>query len=100
MAGVAILGYYFWVGGNIHCQGEISYDTCILCTTIVFVIRSIRVIRLTSPNLNYLIGIGAILVYISVAVLFVQPTANPKASGPLCIVSITESWSELSGSGL
>lgn len=52
------------------------------------VMFSYRVIRLTSPNLNYLIGFGVILVYISTAVFFVQPTTNSSVAGRLCIVSI------------
>lgn len=47
-----------------------------------------RIIRLTSPNLNYLIGFGVILVYISTAIFFVEPTTNASTAGVLCIVSI------------
>ena len=50
--------------------------------------HSCRLIRLTSPNLNYLIGIGAIILYIDIS-LSVVPTTNPEVLVVLCSVS---SW--------
>lgn len=45
-----------------------------------------RLIRLTSPNLNNLIGIGAIILYFNIYV-FVVPTTNQTATAVLCNVS-------------
>ena len=45
-----------------------------------------RLIRITSPNLNYLIGIGAIILYIDIG-LFVAPSTNHKVVTVLCNVS-------------
>ena len=45
-----------------------------------------RLIRLSSPNLNYLIGSGAIVLYIDIY-FFIIPTTNPKIIGILCHVS-------------
>ena len=44
-----------------------------------------RLIRLHSPNLNYLIIFGSVLVYIS-CIVFVMPTFIPSAVAALCIV--------------
>ena len=44
-----------------------------------------RLIRITSPNLNYLIGIGAIILYIDIG-LFVAPSTNHKVVTVLCNV--------------
>ena len=46
----------------------------------------IRLIRLTSPKLNYFIGIGAIILYIDIS-LSVAPTTDPKIVTILCNVS-------------
>ena len=76
-------------------SAQSGYRVCMysFMSTVVMIMESVhdyayRVIRLTSPNLNYLIGIGVILVYISAAVFFVQPTTNSSVAGRLCIVSI------------
>ena len=45
-----------------------------------------RLIRLDSPNVNYLIISGAIIVYIS-DIAFVIPTLNPSVVSALCVVS-------------
>ena len=45
-----------------------------------------RLIRLSSPNLNYLIGLGAIVLYLNVIVLVI-PTTNPEFAAVLCNVS-------------
>jgi hypothetical protein len=45
-----------------------------------------RLIRITSPNLNYLIGIGAIILYINIS-LSVAPSTNQKVVSALCNVS-------------
>ena len=45
-----------------------------------------RLIRLSSPNLNYLIGLGAIIFYINVITLVV-PTTNTDFAAVLCNVS-------------
>ena len=44
---------------------------------------SYRLIRLSSPNLNYLIGVGAIILYMN-TYFFIIPTTNPKAVVALC----------------
>ena len=46
-----------------------------------------RLIRLSSPNLNYLIGGGAIILYIDMY-FFIIPTADPNAVVVLCNVRI------------
>ena len=46
-----------------------------------------RLIRITSPNLNYLIGIGAIILYIDIS-LSVTPSTNHKVVMVLCNVSL------------
>ena len=42
-----------------------------------------RLIRLSSPNLNYLIGAGAIILYVDIY-LFIIPTTNPQTVAALC----------------
>jgi len=44
-----------------------------------------RLIRLSSPNLNYLIGGGAIILYIDIY-FFIIPTTDPSAVVILCNV--------------
>ena len=44
-----------------------------------------RLIRLDSPNLNYLIIFGSVTVYIS-CIVFVVPTLNPLLVSALCAV--------------
>ena len=44
---------------------------------------SSRLIRLSSPNLNYLIGAGAIILYVDIY-LFIIPTTNPQTIAELC----------------
>ena len=48
-----------------------------------------RLIRLNSPNLNYLIICGAVMIFIS-DVLFVIPTLNPFTVSITCIVSYSK----------
>ena len=45
-----------------------------------------RLIKLTSPNLNYIIGAGAILLYLAIYVLAI-PSTDPTAVAVLCNVS-------------
>ena len=47
---------------------------------------SYRLIRLTSPNLNYLIGVGAVVLYIDIY-FFVIPSTDPVAVTVYCNVS-------------
>ena len=42
--------------------------------------------RLTSPNLNYIIGTGAILLYLAIYVMVI-PSTDPTAVAVLCNVS-------------
>ena len=42
-----------------------------------------RLIRMSSPNLNYLIGGGAIILYVDIY-FFTAPTTNPHAVTVLC----------------
>ena len=44
---------------------------------------SYRLIRLSSPNLNYIIGVGAIILYVDIY-LFIIPTTNPQTVAALC----------------
>lgn len=45
-----------------------------------------RIIRLNSPNLNYLLILGAVLIYLT-GIVFVIPTNDPGVLPALCIVS-------------
>ena len=45
-----------------------------------------RLIRMSSPNLNYIIGLGAIVLYFNVIVLVI-PTTKEKVALFLCNVS-------------
>ena len=42
-----------------------------------------RLIKLASTKLNYLIGIGAIVLYVNI-MIFVIPSTNPDVVGVLC----------------
>ena len=44
-----------------------------------------RLIRLSSPNLNYLIGLGAIVLYLNIITLVI-PTTNTHFAAVLCNV--------------
>ena len=46
----------------------------------------IRLMKLSSPNLNYLIGTGAVVLYINMY-LFIIPTKDTTAVSVLCNVS-------------
>ena len=52
---------------------------------LLFNLFSHRLIRLSSPNLNYIIGIGAIILYMNV-IVFVIPTNDRQAVAVLCNV--------------
>ena len=45
----------------------------------------LRLIRLSSYNLNYFIGCGAVIVYMSIYFITI-PTTNPQAVAALCNV--------------
>ena len=45
-----------------------------------------RLIRLSSPNLNYLIGVGAIVLYTDV-IFAVIPTTNPDVVAVICTLT-------------
>ena len=45
-----------------------------------------RLIKLTSPNLNYIIGAGAILLYLGIYVMAI-PSTNQTAVAVFCNVS-------------
>ena len=47
-----------------------------------------RLIRLSSPNLNYIIGAGAIVLYADV-ILHVIPTTSPDVTTVICNVCTT-----------
>lgn len=47
---------------------------------------SCRLIRLNSPNLNYLMIIGICLVYLG-AIIFAIPSTNPQVVVLFCLVS-------------
>ena len=49
--------------------------------------QNYRLIRLSSPNLNYLMIIGTLLMYCS-GFAFVIPTASPPAVITFCFVSL------------
>ena len=58
-----------------------------LILSILFEIISYRLIRLSSPNLNNIIGIGAVVLYVNVIALVV-PTTDMQIAAVLCNVSI------------
>ena len=45
-----------------------------------------RLIRLSSPNLNYILIFGIALVYMT-GIIFIIPSSDPMALPALCIVS-------------
>ena len=53
----------------------------------VFILFSLRLIRLSSYNLNYLIGCGAVILYMGIY-FFIIPTTNPQAVAALCTVGV------------
>ena len=56
-------------------------------TKVFHVLYSIcRLIRLTSPNLNYLLIVGTLLMYTS-GIVFLLPTRNPQVMRASCFVS-------------
>ncbi|CAI8049960.1 Gamma-aminobutyric acid type B receptor subunit 2, partial [Geodia barretti] len=55
----------------------------VACVLFTLVFRKKKLIRLSSPNLNYLIGLGAIVLYLNVIVLVI-PTTNPEFAAVLC----------------
>ena len=58
-----------------------------VCKHYVSLILLCRLIRLTSPNLNYMIGVGAMIFYIDVALL-VTPSTNPSVVSGLCNITL------------
>lgn len=55
------------------------------------VCQSSRLVRLTSPNLNYVMIVGISLIYCS-AILFVIPTISPPVVVALCLVSAIDDY--------
>ena len=53
---------------------------------IMYVTMTCRVIRLSSPNLNYILILGVCLVYLT-GIVFVIPTNDPMVLPGLCMVS-------------
>ena len=49
-----------------------------------------RLVRLSSPNLNYIIGVGAVVLYFNVITLVI-PTTNTHFAAVLCNVGPIES---------
>ena len=52
----------------------------------MYVTMTCRVIRLSSPNLNYILILGVCLVYLT-GIVFVIPTNDPMVLPGLCMVS-------------
>jgi len=59
----------------------------ILCTVCLELMHIFRLIRLSSTNLNYLIGTGAVLLYID-AYLLVVPSPNSSVTTYICNVRL------------
>jgi gamma-aminobutyric acid type B receptor len=55
----------------------------VACILFNIIFREKRLIRLSSPNLNYLIGLGAIVLYLNVITLVI-PTTNADFAAILC----------------
>lgn len=58
----------------------------IICLIFNFVFREKKLIRLTSPNLNYIIGAGAALIYIDIY-FYAAPVTGSKAVAAVCTVT-------------
>ena len=61
------------------------YSTIIACINI-FVLNDFRIVKLTSPKLNYLIIAGTITMYMSV-LFYLIPTTSPSIAQLSCLVS-------------
>ncbi len=66
-------------------KNEVSIIDVSTFKSIILTKLSLRLIRLTSPNLNHIIAIGAIILYLGIY-LFVVPTSNQVALSVLCNV--------------
>lgn len=79
------LAYYHehWCIGDTNLPVNFHWQYAI---AIAFLFFSYRLVRLTSPNLNYLIGTGAIILYVDIY-FFVIPTTNQVAVTVFCNVS-------------
>jgi gamma-aminobutyric acid type B receptor len=58
----------------------------VACILFNIIFREKRLIRLSSPNLNYLIGLGAIVLYLNVITLVI-PTTNTLFAAVLCNIN-------------
>ncbi|CAI8020636.1 Gamma-aminobutyric acid type B receptor subunit 1 [Geodia barretti] len=58
----------------------------VACILFNIIFREKRLIRLSSPNLNYLIGLGAIVLYLNVITLVI-PTTNTHFAAVLCNIN-------------
>ena len=58
-----------------------------------------RLIRLSSRNLNYIIGLGAITIYLNVITLVI-PTTNPHFAAVLCNASENQQLIRIANSGV
>jgi len=65
------------------CCGIILTAACLIFN---FIFRNRKLIRLTSPKLNYIIGAGAVLLYLGICVMVI-PSTNPDIVKVLCNVS-------------
>ncbi|CAI8012114.1 Gamma-aminobutyric acid type B receptor subunit 1 [Geodia barretti] len=57
----------------------------VVCIFFTLIFRNRKLIRLSSPNLNYLIGLGAIVLYLNIITLVI-PTTNTHFAAVLCNV--------------
>ena len=57
----------------------------LLPTCMILTLFSLRLICLSSYNLNYLIGLGAVILYMGIY-FYIIPTTNPQAVAALCNV--------------
>ncbi|CAI8035412.1 Gamma-aminobutyric acid type B receptor subunit 2 [Geodia barretti] len=58
----------------------------IICLVFTIFFRNERLIRLSSPNLNYMIGLGAIVLYINVIILVI-PAKDTNLAAVICNVN-------------
>jgi gamma-aminobutyric acid type B receptor len=70
----------------IYIPGVAAIIFAIICALVNFIFRKRKVIRLTSPNLNYIIILGCILLEVS-ALLYSFPTTCGTVVHVMCIVS-------------
>ncbi|XP_003384356.1 PREDICTED: gamma-aminobutyric acid type B receptor subunit 2-like [Amphimedon queenslandica] len=82
---ISIVGILVYVYVPVYILGVSTIITGIIFAIVNFIFRSRKIIRLTSPNLNYLIVLGCILMSAS-GLIYSFPTTNYTAVYVLCYI--------------